>query len=461
MKKRLFGLLAAALLMPFVMNAQGKAAINIVSTIDACDSYVWTVNGETYTTDTVVAHRSGDTLYVLDLTINPSYNITVSDAVHGGCTFTWGDSIYTTAGTHTQTFTSSKGCDSTVTISLLLSTSSTQEYTHTACAEYTWHDSTYTQSATIHLNYHENSSNCDSILTLNLTIVAPRQVSSDTSVTACESCMFRFSTGFPARILILSSSTEVSSDTYATPGSVFWPSFHGRTPEQCFDSVRYGHITINSKSYNNVTAVECDRYVLQYGEKEKVYTSSTPADTVVVGTSAVGCDSSVIVHLTINASPKVTISGDLNVVPGSNATLTATSDQSNVSWLWSTGETSETITINNVTSNTDVSASATSKSTGCVGTNMITILSNVGIEEATSTDINIYPNPTTAFINIDCEEAINDVTIFNTLGQRVMNERGLGENCSINVSSLSNGTYSMMIETESGELIVRRFVIAK
>ena len=118
MKKRVFFLLLAALMMPLAMNAQQNVSVHIDTTINACTSYTWPVNGTTYTVTGVHTAIVGDTLYILDLTINPVYIEIVSTPIQGGCSYTWGDSVITTSGTHTQTFQSQAGCDSTVTVTL-------------------------------------------------------------------------------------------------------------------------------------------------------------------------------------------------------------------------------------------------------------------------------------------------------------------------------------------------------
>ena len=123
MKKRVFFLLVAALIMPWAMKAQVNSAVHIDSTLSKCDSYTWSVNGQTYTTSTVVTYVSGDTLYILDLTINQSVTNTITEPISGGCTYQWGNNTYTENGTYTQTFTGSNGCDSTVTLTLNLTSS--------------------------------------------------------------------------------------------------------------------------------------------------------------------------------------------------------------------------------------------------------------------------------------------------------------------------------------------------
>ena len=76
---------------------------------------------------------------------------------------------YTSSGTYTQTLTNIAGCDSTLTINLLLHASTSSFLTQTACNSYTLNAQTYTASGVYTQNF-TNAVNCDSIVHLNLTI---------------------------------------------------------------------------------------------------------------------------------------------------------------------------------------------------------------------------------------------------------------------------------------------------
>lgn len=457
MKKRLFLTLMAAMLMPFVMNAQER--VFITTAAEACGSYIWSANGVTYTESNDYVYNSNDTTYLLHLTINPVYNTALeTTTVSGGCTYTFGDTVIAQSGTYTRTLQTAEGCDSVATIQLTTAESAEKTYTVTACASYTWKDSTYTASTTTVKEFYESSSDCDSILTLNLTIIEPTQIATDTAVSACGQKYFRFSPSFPSRSILITSTTTISTEDYAgSPSSAYYSVFHGRTNERCFDSVRTAVITINYPTYIPMIENQCDSYEFTSGDISKTYTATT-IDTIRVGANSYTCDSSVILNLTIHKSPRVTISGDLSVTPGSEAVLNATSDQSNVHYLWSTGETTETITLSNIQQNTDVSVSATNNTTGCVDTNYVTILANVGINDVEGANINIYPNPATSVINIESGNEVANIAIYNTVGQRVMSLDNVNR---ADVSTLSNGTYAMRITLSNGNIITRKFVVSK
>ncbi len=454
MKKRVFFLLLAAMMMPLAMNAQHNVSVHIDSTINACVSYTWPVDGITYTTSGVHTAIQGDTLYILDLTISPEYNETITTPVQGGCTYTWGDSVYTNAGVHTQTFQSINGCDSTVTITLALTTTASKDYTVTACESYIWKGDTLTTSGTT--SYTDTTNvYCDSLLTLNLTIITPEQKNYDTTIVACEKTRFRFSPQSPWTTITQDGYT-LTSDTYSHSTTSARNLFHPRTVERCYDSLVTIHFNIKRKSVTNITDRACDSYTYTLNGVDYVYNYSK-LDTLTGPKAANGCDSLIVLNLTINKTPEVYITGDLRVTPGSDATLNANSDQ-NVNYTWSNGQTTESITITNVQGNVDVWLKGKNPSTNCENTAHVTVMANVAIEDVNDDMLNVYPNPTSAQININSTEALKNVSIYNLAGQQVLNA---GNASTINLGNLNNGTYVVRIEMQNGSVSTRTIVLSK
>lgn len=501
MKKRVFWMLLAAMVMPFAVNAQSNAGTHIDTTVDACGTYTWNVNGTTYANSGVYTQVIGDSLFILDLTIRPSYN--TNDNVTAGCSYTWGGTTYTQSGVYTHQFSSIYGCDSNVTLTLTIASANYATYTVTACHDYTWKGTTYTESGTYNVTddsqacdssltlnltilpsvsavYTANAceqyvwkgqtytasgtinitdtthSGCDSLLTLNLTIRQPEQKYRDTTVTGCEYGVFRFLNTSP-NFYIYENGFDTTSWTYFHSTAALRNTFHPRTMERCFDSVIRVHFVINDIKNTQIQAMACDIYSDTIGGELRTYNYST-IDTIKIGRAANGCDSNVIVNLTIRKSPVITIDGDLRVTPGSSATLTAKSDQSNTSFVWMNNSTSSSITLNNVTGNTDVSVTGTNTTTGCSNTAHVTVMANVGINEADANLIQLYPNPTSAMVNIASEEAVQSVSIFNLNGQQVMQAGNVNN---INLQSLANGTYVVRVTLQSGATATRRVVVSR
>ena len=93
--------------------------------------------------------------------------------------YTVGNSNYNTTGIYVDTLQTVHGCDSVVTMDLVVNYSASSNDTVIACYDYIWNGNTYTSSGdyvdTLQTNY-----GCDSIANLNLTVV-DLSVSIDTS----------------------------------------------------------------------------------------------------------------------------------------------------------------------------------------------------------------------------------------------------------------------------------------
>ncbi|MDC3154438.1 hypothetical protein OA956_05190, partial [Bacteroidota bacterium] len=83
--------------------------------------------------------------------------------------YTWNGINYSTSGIYTWTGTNSQGCDSTVTLDLIINYSSSSTLTVTACDSYTWDGVTYDSTGT-YTNVYTGVNGCDSTVTLDLII---------------------------------------------------------------------------------------------------------------------------------------------------------------------------------------------------------------------------------------------------------------------------------------------------
>ncbi|MEO9257852.1 MAG: T9SS type A sorting domain-containing protein, partial [Crocinitomicaceae bacterium] len=148
----------------------------VTDTHVACDSYTW-IDGVTYNSNnnTATKHYTNmngcDSLVKLNLTINHSTSTIDTKAACN--TFTWSNGItYTSSNnTATQMLTTSKGCDSLVTLNLTVNHMFNTTDVETACHSYMWIDgNTYTSNNNTATFAYTTTLGCDSIVTLNLTI---------------------------------------------------------------------------------------------------------------------------------------------------------------------------------------------------------------------------------------------------------------------------------------------------
>lgn len=92
-------------------------------TVNACGSYTWSVNGQTYTqsgsyTEVLSTLAGCDSVVTLNITIEPEYNILLNQSICEGQEYYFEGLSYTQSGTYVSELTTLAGCDSTVTLNL-------------------------------------------------------------------------------------------------------------------------------------------------------------------------------------------------------------------------------------------------------------------------------------------------------------------------------------------------------
>jgi hypothetical protein len=137
-----------------------------------CGSY--NLNGQTYTspgtyTQTLANSVGCDSI----ITLNLSDNSSASTMTQTSCgSYILNGQTYTSSGTYTQTLSNAASCDSIVTLNLTIANSSFGTDIQIACNSYTWIDGiTYTSSNNTATHTLSNAASCDSLVTLDLTII--------------------------------------------------------------------------------------------------------------------------------------------------------------------------------------------------------------------------------------------------------------------------------------------------
>ena len=85
---------------------------------------------------------------------------------------------------------------------------------------------------------------------------------------------------------------------------------------------------------------------------------------------------------------------------------------------------------------------------GAQATYMLDVTTPAGIEEVALESTTVYPNPATDVLNINTNENVQRVEIFNMQGQLVKAENGTVNH--ISVKDLSNGLYTVKLTTDNG-----------
>ena len=228
--------------------------------------------GSTISIDNIVLSNAagGDKTSAKSIALRAAQTQWASDTATACDEYYWNGTTYTETGIYIDTIPSQAGCDSIVTLTLTINNSITTEQTEVACDSYTWTDGkTYTKSGTYY-QYLQTVHGCDSIVVLHLT--TNNSVAIPYEVTTCDS--YTWSNGV----------------TYTQSG-IYYDSL--LTIHGC-DSVEILTLTINYSDTAYFSATACDSYTWH----DETYTTSGTYEYL---TQTVhGCDSLEVLTLTIN-----------------------------------------------------------------------------------------------------------------------------------------------------------------
>ncbi len=429
----------------------------------ACGSYTW--YGEEYTQSGDHTHivpstntEVCDSIITLHLTVNQPV---ASEFAQTACeSYTWNGHEYTASGDYTQTFTAANNCDSVVTLHLTINTPANSEESVTACSSYTWYGQEYTQSGDFtHIIPAENEGECDSQVTLHLTINTP--ANSEESATACGSYTWYgqeytqsgdFTHTIPAEnegecdsqvTLHLTINTPANSEESVTAcGSYTWygqeytqsgdftHTIPAENEGECDSQVTL-HLTINTPANTEESVTTCDSYTW-YGQE---YTQSGDFTHTIPAENEGECDSQVTLHLTIN-----------------NSVTNEITEEAVNSFTWNGVE--------YTVSGDYVDTLATAAGCDSIVTLHLTI-TTVGIDENAMTEINVYPVPAKDVINIE-GNSIESIRICDILGKEIMSIDNIASDfTSISTENMLSGHYILIIRDENGNIANRRISVMK
>ena len=247
----------------------------------ACDQFTWydtPFTSSTTTTHDLFTAEGCDSTVTLHLTVNYS---TYGDTTAVVCdSFNWYDHTNLTSSTNTLTHLFPVGnqwnCDSTLTLHLTVHYSTTGDTTAVVCDSFNWYDHTNLTSSTntlTHLFPAGNQWNCDSTVTLDLTV--HYSTTGDTTAVVCDSFNWYDHTN-------LTSSTNTL--THLFPAGNQW---------NC-DSTLTLHLTVNYSTYGDTAAVVYEPFTWY---EHTALDSTQNVDHTFLGGNAMGCDSTVTLHL--------------------------------------------------------------------------------------------------------------------------------------------------------------------
>ncbi|MCK5775330.1 MAG: T9SS type A sorting domain-containing protein, partial [Bacteroidales bacterium] len=174
-----------------------------------------------------------------------------------------------------------------------------------------------------------------------------------------------------------------------------------------------------------------------------------------------------VAAIDVKASPMVDLGADTAICMGNIYLLDA--QNLGETYAWSTGETTQTIEVDETMadSNNDLVVTVdVTNATGCSTTDetIVHFKDCTGINELTADDVQLMPNPNTGrfILNIPSNKDITTISIHNNLGELItqVQKSEIQSQMNIDVSHLSNGVYFVIIRSSENQ-ISKRFIIQK
>ena len=347
------------------------------NTITSCGPITW-MDGNTYSTNnnsathTLTNQRGCDSIVTLNLVIDSSHTTQGIDKITSCDALTWinGQTYTSNNFSATDTLLSSTGCDSIVTLNLQIKPSKSFHYAINACDSLTWINGQTYHSSTKDTLWLTTYKGCDSIVSMDLYVYQPQIVYD--SILACDSI------------------TWIDGNTYSTNNN---SATHTLTSALGCDSIVHLHLNLSQSTKGTDVIDTCKSYTWIDGQ---TYFSSTNTPTWTL-TNSVGCDSVVTLDLTISNVSDLTTTTSGLVISANNIDATYQWLNCDDNYAVIVGESGQTYT---ATSNGNYAVELTEN--GCVDTSTCVAISTVGIlENSFGNNLLVYPNPTNGNLSID------------------------------------------------------------
>ncbi len=300
----------------------------------ACDQFDW--HGTTYTVSgdyayTIIdgASNGCDSIDRLRLTICQSYNFSETKSVCDS--LFWQGKWRTASGDYTEKYTTVHGCDSVYTLHLTVRKSTAATDVQTACDTFRWIDgATYTASNSTATHLLTNAAGCDSLVTLNLTL--NRTQFADTTAVECASFVWHGKTYTQSGLYndTISGGAACGCDSIIALKLTILPLAFGDTAAVAEGAsfAWHGRVYTVAGEYRDTLVAQaangCDSIVtlsLSFCESYRLEQDSVTCDSLLWQgkwrtasgdytekyTTAQGCDSLFVLHLTLIQTPQVVV----------------------------------------------------------------------------------------------------------------------------------------------------------
>ncbi len=255
-----------------------------------CQGQIFTFGNQQITssgtyTQTFQSSAGCDSVVTLNLTVNPSFNTTINQSICQGSSISFAGFTITQAGTYSIPLQTSAGCDSTITLVVTEYPPYNQSITQSICQgqSFNFGSQTLTTSG-VYTSTFQSINGCDSIVTINLTVNP--NFNTTISQTLCQG-----------------QSINIGGNVFSQAGNFI---LSLQSQSGC-DSVISLNITVLNPINTNITQQICQGQSINFGNQvlntSGVYTSTF--------TSSTSCDSVVTLNLFVNNNFNSTITQNI------------------------------------------------------------------------------------------------------------------------------------------------------
>lgn len=364
----------------------------------------------------------GDVALVLVQGYSTCTNISVEESIENCNSVTFDGQVYTESGTYPLTYKKADGCDSIVNLRVNILESSSSTVSLEGCQSVEINGDTFTESGD-YMQTLVNAAGCDSIVNLQVSILGV--TSNSISREDCDPI-------------------TVNDQTYTESGDFTQTLMNAAG---C-DSILSISILINAPTFETIEEASCEAIEIN-GE-----TYSESGTYTQMYTSQNGCDSTLTILVEIGeVSAEVSLSDD---------TLISLNSAGSYQWI----DCANGLPIEGATAATFIPESSgeyqleltngeCSDLSDCVMVNITSSLPDI-----VENEISVFPNPSSNLINVGgISDQVNRLEIMDMLGRRMTSEEVNGRaNTALDISTLRDGTYFLILGGENGIRVAKRFI---
>ncbi|MFK7921544.1 MAG: LamG-like jellyroll fold domain-containing protein [Bacteroidia bacterium] len=404
------------------------ATINVSS----CGNYVSPSGNYTWNTagayaDTISNSAGCDSILTINLTIESATFGSLTPTVCDSYLSPSGTAMWTSSGTYTDTITNVLGCDSIISINLTILANSTSSLGVISCESYLSPSGTQSWNASgVYTDTIANNVGCDSIITVNLTIAS--STSETIFLTGCDSVVS------PSGNYVWSSSGSFL-DTLSNAAGC--------------DSVLIVGVQIETSSSSTIPISRCESYTSPSGNY--VWNSSgTYLDTVL---KANGCPDYLTINLTVTDIDTTVNQDDRTLMAQASGLAYQWLDCSN-GYAFILGATDFAYT----PVDPGVYALQITQN-GCVDTSGChTISSGLSLFAQFPSPISLYPNPGQEQFIVNMGKRYSDINVevWNLAGQKVLEERFYNQAIlPVSMTEMVEGLYLIRLRTAKHSTVLK------